>query len=536
MIKILTISFFLTLWAVAQGEGLERILYIRGQFKDKPMGLSDKKWMGRIQILHETLAAYWKIHSYGKLPDLHATYTPVLDLPGTTEDYFKYDDLASGMIKAAEKAGFARKDFDHLVYFYPSIKHNISFGGLGGGGQIWLPGSDPFDGGLIHEFGHSLGLPHANSLEGEGKAIYPGARREGRDGLHMMGSDGHSRNGPFSTINLPMRYTLKFVGDEHIKRVKGDGVYRLYEYEIEQLPYDVHVGLRLDVKGEDFWISYNPKMAKRWNNFRSSGFKKGLIVHRMQGVVTDLLDFTPGSGGKTKNEEDYVDTRDGALGFQKSFVFPGSDISIQPIEVGEGEYGHQYIDVKVTFGASDTVPRQRNLGGAEGDVEHRGEEVTLKVKSAKMTQSLESLVFYSALSEEKEAGISARIESFEGAQPQSRAGVMLRADDGSSAPHVSILLAGDASLTMLWRNAHGKANKGLKIEIEPALLKSLNLRLVREGSVVRGEYSLDGESWTVVKKVKIPLGSSMLRGVAVSSGGTGNEVTTRFGGVNLGLK
>lgn len=513
---------------VALGE--EKVLYIRGEFSDKPMGLSDKKWTKVVDTMHATLDDYWKTHSYGKITQMVSTITPILALPGKTDDYFHYNDLATGMKKAAEKAGFKMKDHSHLVFLYPSIKHNISFGGLGGGGQVWLPGRDPFDGGLIHEIGHSLGLGHSHAVEGESGVTFPGERREGRGGLHMMGSDGNKRIGTFSTINLPMRYHLHFVGDDHIFQVKKSGVYRVLEYETESLPSAGKIGARVQVGEDDFWISFGPKMAARWDNYNSENFAKGVIVHRRNKSITDLLDFTPGSQGGTGNDADYIDTRDGALKIGRSYLFPKSTVKITPVAVGKDGNGLRYIDVEVLLKSGDGFQRDYNIGTREGITTTDEDLGTVVVTSfgERLSGDGDSCLFHARPTVVGDDSMTTTIKSFKNATERSRAGVMIRRDDSPTSAHAAVCLSGDFSVSMIWREGFSQKAQAKKAEIDPSLLQSLSLRVTKEKNFLVGSYSVDGKAWIPIHKVEIDLGEEPLKGLVVTSGVPKKAVEVTF--------
>ncbi|MEM8709996.1 MAG: hypothetical protein AAGG01_03520, partial [Planctomycetota bacterium] len=251
----------------------------------------------------------------------------------------------------AEGAGYVINDYDHIVLSYPSAPHTFSFGALGTPGTVWMPGSNPWGPGFIHELGHAFGVGHASHYEG-GPNVFPGQHREGRDGLFMMGSEGGAMGGR-STINMPMRYAMNHAGDAQVKNVDGPQVVRLFEFELAAYPDGKYMAARIDAPGvlnRDWWLSFAPTMVDRWSAFNSEGFGRGIIVQELNGSITRSLDFTPQSqGGIGTNEEDYVDSRDGALQIDQRFTFPGTELSLEPLAIGVQD-GLRWIDVAIDFG------------------------------------------------------------------------------------------------------------------------------------------------------------------------------------------
>ncbi len=333
------------------------VLFIRAQFPDAPMKLSDAEWKRRLTTLHRKNSDYWARHSYGTIPQITAEYTKVLQLPENSTAYTgggNTHKLATAMRALAAAAGHQLASYPQLILSYPGVLDQ-PFGAAGLPGTVWLPGHDPYDGGMIHEFGHALGVGHANSVEGPARTIFPGERREGRDGLFMMGSDGEGREGDYSTINLPMRYRMGFLGDTSLTTVETTGTYRIFEFEKDTLTSGQKLALRINIAGADFWVTFAPSMSPRWRQFGSSGFTRGIIVHRLTGSITDILDFTPGSAGGLGNQSDYIDTRDGALTIGQEFTFPDIPVTLRPLTTGTN-HGTRWIEVAVTMPVLAKVP------------------------------------------------------------------------------------------------------------------------------------------------------------------------------------
>ncbi len=331
------------------------LLYIRGEWSDRAMALTDSEWQSRLDGIHTFAEDYWVFHSAGVITGFASTLTARLQLAGpapTVADPADPQDVRSEMIALAQAAGFVLGDFDHVVLSYPSVPHTFSFGGLGTPGTVWMPGSDPWGPGFVHEMGHAFGVGHASHWEG-GASILPGVHREGRDGLFMMGSEGNGIIGGRSTINMPMRYRMGHVAPGNVELANTSGVVRLYEFELPAPPQGKLTAVRVPVGGSvpgDWWISFAPTMVERWANFDSAGFGQGVIVQQLTGSITRSLDFTPQSqGGIGTNEEDYIDSRDGALQIGSDFTFPGTEVTIEPLQTGTTD-GLRWIEVDIDLG------------------------------------------------------------------------------------------------------------------------------------------------------------------------------------------
>lgn len=523
---MLVVLVFLNISVCAQADDMD-ILYIRGEFTDKPMTINNQTWRNRLNTLNVSLNRYWVKHSYKKITAIRATYTQELTFPGVSGDYMDVHKLRSTARNMASNAGFNLQDYDHVVYSYPSIKHSREFGALGSPGNIWLPGENPFDGGLIHEFGHALGLGHAHSIEGASGVIYPGEVRGGRDGLFMMGSDGQGRIGDYSTINLPMRYQTKFIDDRYIPIAKTDSTYRIWEFELDSLPSVRNLGVRVNVNGEDFWISYAPKMAERWANFDSAGFARGVLVHRKNNAVTSTLDFTPGSFNGTKNEEDFKDTRDGALQIGSSYNFPNSNVSIRPKSTGSAG-GIRFIDVEIKIGNPSFSGTARNIGGAGSTTKING-GFFIRSSGGDVWNNADTFHYYSHQTGSRNGDIRAKVESINSGHQWGKSGVMLRENNSDTAKNVFVYVRTDGQVGMQWRNTTGARSMSKSLVGGNGTPKWV--RVSKSGNKATGYYSLDGVNWLTIGSVNIQLGRAPSMGLAVSSLNDSNETTTLMTGV-----
>lgn len=342
----------------------ERVLYIRADFEDKSMGISDALWHSRFTNLDSYAEDFWVHNTYGEISSFDSAITEIFTLPPALTPDSPYESggdvyaIRSAMRGAASAAGWSLGNYDQVILSFPGLPQ-FPAGALGTPGTVWMPGSNPFDGGYVHEFGHALGVGHAHHLEGVSE-VYPGEVRGGRDGLWMMGSEGGVNlnfDGRRAPVNLPMRYRIGAVDEQLINRTEQTDVYRIYDFARADVSDDIAMGRSLatvfDHDGREFWISYAPDLAELWKNFNGAGWTDGIVVSDLRGDITHSLDFTPGSQGGTGNEADYVDSRDGALRVGQSYTFPDSVITLSPLAIGESEDGVRWIDVYLNLGGGD---------------------------------------------------------------------------------------------------------------------------------------------------------------------------------------
>ncbi len=533
--------------AEAAAKKIQRILWVRAEFPDTAMGLTEAVWRARLDILSSRMAGYWNLHSY-RTQAFTIAYTPILQMPqpALTPDspYLDVGVLRAQMRQKATDAGLVLSDFDHLILSYPSIPSNSSFGALGTPGTIWLPGTAPFDGGLIHEFGHALGVGHAHSIEALG-VPFPGQRREGRDGLVMMGSDnealGLDRVGDYSTINLPMRWRMGFFPNTYLASPTTSGTYRIYEHELPTLPSNstLPLGLRIRVGSDDFWLTYNPQMAVRWGNYNGAGWAQGLIVHRLIGDITDLLDFTPGSQGGTGDEADYVDTRDGALTVGRSYTFPSTSpaggVILRPTATGTAE-GLRYIELALTIPPSflGVFTDARDLGTPVTPGSTTAASNTVYTTTAGGTGirgQADQFHFISKPLLNGGSQLSARIDSLINSNVETKAGVMIRDALTPTAAHVSVTVLPDGRVSMLWRSTdNAPTTQHPTVVGAPTFPKWV--RLVRTAGTVSGYHSADGQRWQLIATTPLSLLGENHYGLATVANRTSVTTTAAFSQVS----
>lgn len=357
---------------VSSGAAPMDVLYIRAQFEDVPMTIAgvpnssvNRRWVENLRAMDSLAEDFWSYNSYGQISEFQSGITEVYTLPDSTSSQFQSGanvfGISHAMREMARESGWEVERYDQIVLSFPGLPA-FPAGALGTPGTIWMPGGDPFKPGFVHEFGHALGVGHASAIEGDG-VVLPGDHREGRDGLVMMGSE----DGRLAPINLPMRHVMGFVDPRLVRRATQAGVFRIHSFDRESIVGDEELerllGVRVSHQSRDYWLSFAPGLADIWADFNGEGWASGVVVQQLSGDITRILDFTPGSQGGNGNEEDYVDTRDGALVVGDAFTFPNSELTLKPLQTGTSDDGVKWIDVRIAFSGTDFLDGDYNDDG-----------------------------------------------------------------------------------------------------------------------------------------------------------------------------
>lgn len=124
----------------------------------------------------------------------------------------------------------------------------------------------------------------------------------------------------------------------------------------------------------------------------------------------------------------------------------------------------------------------------------------------------------------------AKLESQQAPDTHSQAGLMIRASNAAGAPFGMIAQAGD-TLSHFWHRSTGNGVAG--DQSGGSSPSPLWLKLVREGSFVRGFTSTDGSNWQFADQRSVPLDQVTLIGMAAASGKPFDYNTSRFTNVSL---
>lgn len=129
--------------------------------------------------------------------------------------------------------------------------------------------------------------------------------------------------------------------------------------------------------------------------------------------------------------------------------------------------------------------------------------------------------------------ILAKLESFDGTEAESAAGLILRDNLGEAAAYAFVGLRSNSGICFQYRQiASGMTMRVTNVVQDlPAWL-----RLSRVGGAVVAEVSGDGRQWAMLGRANVNLGRSVRAGMAVASGNPETQVTARFRNPVIGAR
>lgn len=134
---------------------------------------------------------------------------------------------------------------------------------------------------------------------------------------------------------------------------------------------------------------------------------------------------------------------------------------------------------------------------------------------------------------ESSGQLVARLESFQGTQPEAMAGIVIRDNLGESAAYAFVGFRGGTGLCFQYRQiASGMTMRTTNL----VLPMPVWLRLVRSGGAVVADVSADGRQWQNLARGNVNLGQSVRAGMAVAAGAPNATVTARFRDTVVGAR
>jgi hypothetical protein len=271
-------------------------------------------------------------------------YDKIFTAPGTRAAYgANFASLQSWIASQMAAAGLKRTtDYDVYVASFPQI--DVGWAGLSNLRDAdWINGS--YSAGVTgHELGHSLGLPHAHSIEaGPDMFGIPGTTSQTNE--YGNPYDIMGRGGSTGHFNVLYKWRVGWEDADEIQEVKASGTYRVYAQDNAAHKGRV-IGLRVP--------SGNPNYAY-WFEYRtiSASARNGAAV-MFQGfrTATNLdswyLDTTPGS--RTSSDE-----ADGVLAVGRQFQDKYGEATFKTLAINAGTWNENgYVDLQITV--PGTVP------------------------------------------------------------------------------------------------------------------------------------------------------------------------------------
>lgn len=317
--------------------GVRTHLYMRVTFPDQltdPQGESDCYSMMR------QVSDFMIENSYGRCYFI-TTVTPLLVLP-RTEAYYKQleteDGSGDGQVLTDARAAAKAAGYDPGQYDFDTVRYSGgpgSFGGQAyvGGKGCWLKSSSV--GVACHEYGHNLGLWHANYWNtSPASVIGNGSNAEYGNSFDTMGAANAGAN-HFGAYN---KSVLQWMSAELYTTVTKEGVYRIRAMDQPVADPTWRLALKIQKDSDrDYWCEFRQKFTS--NNWMMNGIQLTWDRWASSSSGPQLLDTTPNSpDAKT----------DSALVIGRTFSDEEAGIHITPL--GKAGTTPESMDVAVRFG------------------------------------------------------------------------------------------------------------------------------------------------------------------------------------------
>jgi len=264
--------------------GTNTVLYMRLDYPDAPgatLGMA-----AAAQQLVVDASKFYAANTYGRIPSLPATVTPVLRMPSLYGSYASREEVEQDATTVGIAAGFDPAIYDLVVFQNTPQQVMSGFWGFARenakgvwmyNGFNWMHHS--------HEFGHNFGNRHANLWDSEGvDPIGPGTNLEYGDVFDNMGNQGHLGQGHHHPW---FKNRQDWLDDNEITTVTTNGAHRVQALEFAPGGDWMALKIRRD-QIRNYWIFYRNQFPQSQNGaIISWGYNQRVSAH--------LLDMTPGS-------------------------------------------------------------------------------------------------------------------------------------------------------------------------------------------------------------------------------------------------
>ena len=219
---------------LASRVGTDRLLVITAAWDAAPFTHDE------VRAAFSEVDAWYREASYGKF-GLAVTVTPRwLAVPRYSTCGELTGLAATKADEAAQAAGYAPESYDLVAYVFPNF--TACSGAFGGGGRAYLNGT-LHTGLIVHELGHAIGLPHANSTTCRVYVAASCPQKEYGNVFDEMGGTGH--------FNAAYKHQLGWLGGVTTAARPGEHVVDALE-TARGLPQ----ALRIPVDGGVYWVEH----------------------------------------------------------------------------------------------------------------------------------------------------------------------------------------------------------------------------------------------------------------------------------------
>ncbi|MDB4257799.1 PKD domain-containing protein [bacterium] len=358
-------------------EGNKRILYLRVRFADDDPTYTPVT-LATAQSHQDDVAEHYRIASYGKL---HVT-TVFPDVITLTQNKSEYVGQGLGaMMNEARAAAIVMGDAQGVDWDYNNFDFYtiISDGGIGpyaGVAQVGGRKSHHQKGYTSlrtsgHEFGHNLGLSHANynlssDLSPRGSTPTEGVTNiEYGHRFSVMSAQGGSdlSNPTLPHFTVHEKWRIDWLTDADMVDITSgnqNGTYRLFQNDQENATGLRALRIPSGGSMSKYWLSYRTAWAQPNRSSDNDFLLNGVLFNwtGSGGGKSTLLDMTPYSNSSpptsTGSGGDNSDKWDAPLLVGRTYTDPDNKVSVTPIARG-GSAPDEYLDVFVHLNTGSEI-------------------------------------------------------------------------------------------------------------------------------------------------------------------------------------